>query len=88
MHQRMGFSIAPDSRLLVLAFTGMLRTLWPGGNRSRRPRDYKDGSFGPFISCRYNSRSGWGESNTGFPFYKHRPTKGSSPPATRCWAIG
>jgi hypothetical protein len=71
MHQRMGFFIAPDGRLLVLAFYGHAPDPFGPGGIGRVVREiYKDGSFGPIYFLRYNTRSGWGESNTGFPFYK------------------
>jgi hypothetical protein len=71
MHQRMGFYIAPDGRLLVLAFYGHAPVPFGRGGIGRVVREmYKDGSFGPIHFLRYNTRSGWGEGNTGFPFYK------------------
>jgi len=77
MHQRMGFSIAPDGRLLVLAFYGHAPDPFGPGGIGRVVREiYKDGSFGPIYFLRYNTRSGWGESNTGFPFYKRSTDKG------------
>jgi len=77
MHQRMGFFIAPDGRLLVLAFYGHAPDPFGPGGIGRVVREIdKDGSFGPIYFLRYNSRSGWGESNTGFPFYKRSNDKG------------
>jgi hypothetical protein len=77
MHQRMGFFIAPDGRLLILAFYGHAPNPFVRGGIGRVVREiYKDGSFGPIYFLRYNTRSGWGESNTGFPFYKHSPDAG------------
>lgn len=76
MHQRMGFFIAPDGRLLLLAFYGHAPNPFRQGGIGRVVREmYKDGTFGPVYFIRYNSRYGWGESNTGFPFYKHSPDK-------------
>jgi hypothetical protein len=77
MHQRMGFYIAPDGRLLVVAFYGHAPNPFGVGGIGRVAREiYKDGSFGPIFFLRYNSRSGWDESNTGFPFYKRSADKG------------
>jgi hypothetical protein len=71
MHQRMGFFIAPDGRLLALAFYGHAPDPFGRGGIGRVVREIaKDGSFGPIYFLRYNTRSGWGESNTGYPYYK------------------
>ena len=48
MHQRMGFYIALDDRLLVLAFYGHAPNPFGPGGIGRVVREiYKDGSFGP-----------------------------------------
>jgi len=71
MHQRMGFYIAPSGRLLVMAFYGHAPNPFGKGGIGRVVREaYKDGTFGPIYFLRYNTPSGWNESNTGFPFYK------------------
>ncbi|MDB4582196.1 trehalase family glycosidase [Draconibacterium sp.] len=73
MHQRMGFYVSNDNRLLCLAYYGISL------NKKDSPNDgngigrvvreiYKDGSFGPIYFIRYNH--GWSEKNTDFPFYK------------------
>jgi hypothetical protein len=72
MHQRMGFYIAPNGRLLCMAFYGHAPNPFGRGGIGRVVREiYKDGSFGPIYFLHYNARSGWGENNTGYPFYKH-----------------
>ena len=77
MHQRMGFSIAPDGRLLALAFYGHAPDPFGPGGIGRVVREiHKDGSFGPIYFLRYNTRPGWGESNTGFPYYKRAKDAG------------
>lgn len=77
MHQRMGFFIAPDGRLLVMAFYGHAPNPFGKGGIGRVVRElHKDGSLGPIYFLRYNARSGWGENNTGYPFYKHSPDAG------------
>jgi len=72
MHQRMGFYVAGDGRLLVLGFYGIPT----GGNNSpnegngigRVVREvYPDDTFGPIYFIRYNSR--FNEGNTDYPLY-------------------
>ncbi|MBN1868130.1 hypothetical protein JW916_12670 [Candidatus Sumerlaeota bacterium] len=81
MHQRMGFYVAPNGRLLTLGFYGIC----PHPNHS--PNDgtgvgrvvrevYEDGSFGPIYFIRYNRRAGWDESNTSYPFYTDSDDRG------------
>ncbi|MDQ1088344.1 hypothetical protein [Siphonobacter sp. SORGH_AS_1065] len=71
MHQRMGFYVAPDGRLLVLAFYGHTEDPFGKGGIGRVVREvYKDGSFGPIYFIRYTSHADWNESNTSYPFYK------------------
>jgi hypothetical protein len=77
MHQRMGFFIAPDGRLLALAFYGHAPDPFGPGGIGRVVREvHKDGSLGPIYFLRYNARQGWGESNTGFPYYKRAKDAG------------
>ncbi|WP_297088193.1 glycosyl hydrolase family 65 protein [uncultured Draconibacterium sp.] len=79
MHQRMGFYVAKDGRLLTLAYYAICL------NKKDSPNDgkgigravreiYKDGTFGPIYFIRYNH--GWNEENTDFPFYKSSKDKG------------
>jgi len=81
MHQRMGFYVAPNGRLLALAFYGFCansRTSPNAGNGlGRVVREiYKDGTFGPIYFIRYNRHVGWNENNTNYPFYKQSKDKG------------
>ena len=81
MHQRMGFYVAPNGRLLALGFysyTAHPRTSPNAGNGlGRVVREiYKDGSFGPVHFIRYNRHAGFNESNTSYPFYKKSEDKG------------
>lgn len=70
MHQRMGFYIAPNGRLLTLAFYGHTEDPFQEGGIGRVVRElYKNGSMGPVYFIRYETHSNWNESNTGFPFY-------------------
>ncbi|MHC4474063.1 MAG: hypothetical protein ACYTEL_00360 [Planctomycetota bacterium] len=81
MHQRMGFYVAPNGRLLALGFYSYCahpRTSPNAGNGlGRVVREiYKDGSFGPVYFIRYNRHAGFDESNTSYPFYKNSKDKG------------
>jgi hypothetical protein len=77
MHQRMGFFIAPSGRLLVLAFYGHAPNPFHKGGIGRVVREaYKDGTFGPIYFIHYNKLSGWGENNTGYPFFTRSADKG------------
>jgi hypothetical protein len=71
MHQRMGFYVAPNGRLLVLGFYGQAPNPFGAGGIGRVVREaYKDGTYGPIYFIRYNTHAGWNETNTSFPFYK------------------
>ncbi|MTK54629.1 hypothetical protein [Paludibacter sp.] len=77
MHQRMGFYVAPDGRLLVLGFYGHTEHPFGKGGIGRVVREvYKDGSFGPIYFIRYSSYNNWNESNTSYPFYTKSTDKG------------
>lgn len=83
MHQRMGFYIAPDGRLLTLGFYSYCVDPLPrnGPNRGqglgRVVREiYPDYTFGPVYFIRYNRHAGWNETNTTFPFYATSPDPG------------
>jgi len=81
MHQRMGFYITSDDRLLTLAFYSYCPITRIGPNNGqglgRVVREvYKDGTYGPIYFIRYNRHAGWNESNTDYPFYKKSPDKG------------
>lgn len=71
MHQRMGFYVSPDDRLLVLGFYGHTEHPFGAGGIGRVVREvYKDGSFGPIYFLRYSSFNAYNEANTSFPFYQ------------------
>ncbi|WP_167607206.1 MGH1-like glycoside hydrolase domain-containing protein [Maribellus sediminis] len=79
MHQRMGFFVSSDNRLLTLAFYGISLNEKDspndGNGIGRAVREInEDGSFGPIYFIRYNH--GWSEENTDFPFYKSCDDKG------------
>jgi hypothetical protein len=77
MHQRMGFYVAPDNRLLVLGFYGHAPDPFNKGGIGRVVREiYKDGSYGPIYFIRYSSSTDWKESNTSYPFYTSSKDEG------------
>ena len=77
MHQRMGFYVAPDGRLLVLAFYGHSEDPFQQGGIGRVVREaYKDGTYGPIYFIRYTSHANWNETNTSYPFYTKSDDKG------------
>ncbi len=70
VHQRMGFYVASDGRLLVLGFYGYGKHINDGGGVGRVVREvYRDATFGPVYFIRYNAHNGFSEKNTNFPFY-------------------
>ncbi|MEP0366439.1 MAG: six-hairpin glycosidase [Cyclobacteriaceae bacterium] len=79
MHQRMGFFVSEENRLLTLAYHGITMHKKDGPNDGegigRVVREiYKDGSLGPIYFIRYNH--GWNQKNTDYPFYKKSKDKG------------
>jgi hypothetical protein len=78
-HQRMGFYVAKNKRLLALAFYGIILGEHDdpndGNGIGRAVREiYKDGSYGPLYFIRYNHA--WNEKNTSYPFYTSSKDKG------------
>ena len=81
MHQRMGFYVAPNGRLLALGFYSYCANPRTSPNAGtglgRVVREvYEDGTFGPIYFIRYNRHAGFNESNTNYPFYKASKDKG------------
>jgi hypothetical protein len=77
MHQRMGFYIAPNGRLLVLAFYGHAEDPFHEGGIGRVVREaYKDGTYGPVYFIRYTSHAKWNETNTSYPLFSKSDDKG------------
>jgi len=71
MHQRMGFYVSKENRLLTLAFYGHAENPFGPGGIGRVVREINpDGSLGPIYFIRYSSHTVWNESNTAYPFYK------------------
>jgi len=76
-HQRMGFYVSKNNRLLVTSFYGRPPSPNEGDGVGRAVREvHKDGSVGPLYFIRFNRHAGWNESNTPFPYYKESPDKG------------
>jgi Sialidase-like, CBM domain len=76
-HQRMGFYVAPDGRLLVLAFQGKAPHPNDGTGIGREVREIRaDGSLGPIYFIFYNRSQGWNETNTPYPCYRTSPDAG------------
>lgn len=74
MHQRMGFYVAPNGRLLASGFVGFAatprRSPNAGNGLGRLIREIRaDGTYGPIYFIRYNRHAGWDESNTTYPLY-------------------
>ena len=79
MHQRVGFYLADDQRLLALGYYGICLNPKDGPNDGngigRVVREiYKDGTFGAIYFIRYNH--GWTAKNTDFPFFDQSKDKG------------
>jgi hypothetical protein len=74
MHQRMGFYLAPNRRMLISGFYGICLTPQEKPNDGRGigrvVRELQaDGRLGPIYFIRYNRHAGWNEANTGYPLY-------------------
>jgi hypothetical protein len=72
MHQRMGFYVSKNNKLLALGYYGICLTQKSspigGDGIGRVVREVKkDGTFGDIYFIRYNK--GWSEKNTRYPFY-------------------
>lgn len=77
MHQRMGFYVSDNDRLLVLGFYGHTDHPFGDGGIGRVIREvYKDGSFGPIYFLRYSSFTQFDASNTYYPFYQNAEDAG------------
>lgn len=76
MHQRMGFFVAPNGKLLVLGFYAHAEEPFREGGIGRVVREMReDGTMGPIYFIRYTSHTSadgvrWSEKNTRYPFYR------------------
>jgi hypothetical protein len=77
MHQRMGFYVAPNGRLLAFGFYAHAPNPFGRFGLGRAVREiYENGGLGPIYFIRYNRASGWGEENTSFPYYQRSSDPG------------
>jgi len=81
MHQRMGFYVAPDGRMLTLGFYSYCLTPRDSPNQGqglgRVVREiHRNGKLGPIYFIRYNRHADWSETNTHYPFYTQSTDKG------------
>lgn len=75
MHQRMGFYVTQDGRLLVLGFYGISPEVRTSPNNgygiARVVREvYKEFTFSPIYVIRYNEHGGFKPADVAFPFYQ------------------
>jgi hypothetical protein len=76
-HQRMGFYVAPDGRLLVLGFYGKPPEPNDGTGVGRAVREVRaDGSFGPIHFIRLNPKPAFPDLKLPYPLYKESTDKG------------
>lgn len=76
-HQRMGFYVAPDGRLLVLGFYGRYPSPNNGTGIGRAVREiHADGSFGPIYFIRPNTKSAFPDFKLPYPPYTASPDHG------------
>ena len=73
MHQRVGWYVAPNGKLLAIGYYGICQTMRDdpndGNGIGRVVREIKkDGTFGPAYFIHYNH--GFSEQNTDYPYYK------------------
>ena len=85
MHQRMGFYVAPNGRLLVLGFYGVSPEphLVPFDTRGigRVVREiYEPGTFGPVYFIRYNRHAGRNDGNTSYSYFSESDDLGFKEP--------
>ena len=78
-HQRMGFYVSSDNRLLALAYIAISLhekdSPNDGNGIGRVVREiYQDGSWGPIYFISYNKK--WNEKNTDYPNFKKSKDKG------------
>lgn len=76
-HQRMGFYVAPDERLLALGFHGKYPSPNDGTGIGRTVREIKeDGSFGPIYFIRVNAMGAFPNFKLPYPLYAESPDAG------------
>jgi hypothetical protein len=76
-HQRMGFYVAPDGRLLVLAFYGKHPAPNDGTGLGRAVREiHEDGTLGPIYFIRMNAKQPYRDFKPPYPLYMSSPDPG------------
>lgn len=76
-HQRMGFYVAPDDRLLALAFYGKSPAPNDGTGIGRAVREiHRDGSLGPVYFIRLNAKQPFPDLKLPYPLYRSSPDAG------------
>jgi hypothetical protein len=76
-HQRMGFYVAPDGRLLVLGYYGKHPAPNDGTGIGRAVREiHEDGSFGPIYFIRLNTKQPFANFAPPYPLYSAAPDRG------------
>ena len=78
MHQRVGWYVAPNGKLIAIGYYGICQTMKDdpndGNGIGRVVREIKkDGTFGPIYFIHYNH--GFNEKNTDYPYYKKAKDK-------------
>ncbi|GAF68618.1 unnamed protein product, partial [marine sediment metagenome] len=77
-HQRMGWYVSPEGKLIACAYYGMPGTPNDGKGIGRVVREIKGpGKYGPIYWVRYNEFQGYSKDNSPhYPYYKEAPDKG------------
>ena len=76
-HQRMGFYVSPDDRLLVLSFFGKHPSPNDGDGIGRAVREVRaDGTFGPIYFLRLNAKSAFPGFKPPYPLYTTASDRG------------
>lgn len=76
-HQRMGFYVAPDGRLLALCFYGKPPSPNDGDGIGRAVREINaDGTFGPVYFIRLNAKTAFPAFTPPYPLYTTSPDPG------------
>jgi len=76
-HQRMGFYVAPDGRLLALSFYGKPPSPNDGDGIGRAVREINaDGTFGPIYFLRLNPKTAFPAFTPPYPLYSASPDPG------------
>ncbi len=76
-HQRMGFYIAPNGKLLILSYYGINPNPLNGKGIGRAVREVKsDGTLGSIYFISFNASAGWNKNNIPYLFYTNSTDSG------------